>query len=281
MKPPVFIDGPRLSACFRARRRDRESEEAHGQEVYAVLFFLLVFASRTERSARGAAAGSMPRYDARPAGSFRSSLRSDPRYDGREPLDDGDSGPGSDVTESEWGIEARHLRDTANEPAEAPRRRDEQERYDERPVTAKEQYDRRVSRETLPEDEELTGWALTKKCVPATCRTTPAGIPSSRRRTDDPTGILKCDIRARLRTRVAATRARSSHLTRSRRVPRDSGSERRASSRSASRHRARSPRSTSARREPRVSRNDTNERLKAHARFFYFFSRHRTECEND
>jgi hypothetical protein len=118
----------------------------------------------------------MPRYDARPAGSFRSSLRSDPRYDVREPPDDGDSGPGSDVTESEWGIEARRLRDTANEPTEAPRRRDEEERYDERPVTAKEQYDRRVSRETLPEDEELTGWALTKKCVPATCRTTLAGF---------------------------------------------------------------------------------------------------------
>ena len=73
---------------------------AHGQEVYAVLFFLLVFSSRTQLSARGEAAGSMPRYDARPAGSFRSSLRSDPRYDVREPPDDGDSGPGSDVTES-------------------------------------------------------------------------------------------------------------------------------------------------------------------------------------
>ena len=73
----------------------------------------------------------MPRYDApRPAGSFRSSLRSDPRYDEREPLDDGDSDPGSDVTQSEWGIEARHLRDTANEPTEAPRRRDEEERYE-------------------------------------------------------------------------------------------------------------------------------------------------------
>ena len=45
----------------------------------------------------------MPPYEARrPAGSFRSSLRSNPRYDEREPLDDGDSGPGSDVTESEW-----------------------------------------------------------------------------------------------------------------------------------------------------------------------------------
>lgn len=130
----------------------------------------------------------MPRYDApRPAGSFRSSLRSDPRYDEREPLDDGDSDPGSDVTQSEWGIEARQLRATPDEPAGAPRRRDAEERYDERPVTAKEQYDQRVSREMLPEEEELTGWALTKKCVPATC-VERAAIRFSRRRTDDPTG---------------------------------------------------------------------------------------------
>ena len=133
----------------------------------------------------------MPPYEARrPAGSFRSSLRSNPRYDEREPLDDGDSGPGSDVTGSEWGFEARHLRATPVEPAEAPRRRDAEDRYDERPVTAKEQYNQRVSRETLPQEEELTGWALTKKCVSATC-VERAEIHLFSTRTDDPTGILK------------------------------------------------------------------------------------------
>jgi len=222
----------------------------------------------------------MPRYDARPAGSFRSSLRSDPRYDVREPPDDGDSGPGSDVTESEWGIEARRLRDTANEPTEAPRRRDEEERYDERPVTAKEQYDGRVSRETLPEDEELTGWALTKKCVPATCRRRWQDSPSSRRRTDDPTGILKCDIRARPRTRVAATRARSSRLTRSRRVPRDSGSERRASGEErVAASRAIPPFNLGEARTTRISKR--HERETESPRAFFFFFRHRTDREND
>ena len=154
----------------------------------------------------------MPRYDApRPAGSFRSSLRSDPRYDERGPLDDGDSDPGSDVTQSEWGIEARHLRATPDESAEAPRRRDAEERYDERPVTAKEQYDQRVSREVLPEEEELTGWALMKKCVPATCVERAAIRFSTPNGRSD--GILKCDIRAHLRTRVATTRARSSRAS--------------------------------------------------------------------
>ncbi len=154
----------------------------------------------------------MPRYDApRPAGSFRSSLRSDPRYDEREPLDDGDSDPGSDVTQSEWGIEARHLRATPDEPAGEPRRRDAEERYDERPVTAKEQYDQRVSRETLPEEEELTGLALMKKCVPATCVERAAIRFSTPNGRSD--GILKCGIRAHLRTRVATTRARSSRAS--------------------------------------------------------------------
>lgn len=133
----------------------------------------------------------MPPYEARrPAGSFRSSLRSNPRYDAREPLDDGDSGPGSDVTESEWGSEARQSRAAPIASAEAPRRRDAEERHEERPVTAKEQDDQRVSREMLHEEEELTGWAVTKRCVSATC-VERAETHLSRRRTDNPTGDPK------------------------------------------------------------------------------------------
>ena len=133
----------------------------------------------------------MPPYEARrPAGSFRSSLRSNPRYDEREPLDDGDSGPGSDVTESEWGFEARHLRATPVEPAEAPRRRVGGARARARRGRARAQYPAGGGRYPLPQEEELTGWALTKKCVSATC-VERAEIHLFSTRTDDPTGILK------------------------------------------------------------------------------------------
>ena len=214
----------------------------------------------------------MPRYDARPAGSFRSSLRSDPRYDVREPPDDGDSGPGSDVTESEWGIEARHLCDTANEPTEAPRRRDEEERYDERPVTAKEQYDRRVSRETLPEDEELTGWALTKKCVPATCRTTLAGFsifstPNGRSNGDPKMRHSRAPSDAR-RGDTSAFESPDAFETRSSRFRserRASGEERVAAAR------AIPPFNLGEARTTRISKRHERETESPHAFFFFFF----------
>ena len=78
-------------------------------------------------------------------------------------------------------------------------------------------------------------------------------------------GILKCDVRAHLRTRVATTRARSSRASEMRLQRHPLGEARVLAKRVAA---SRSPPFNlgEARNTPnRLGRNDTNERLKAHS----------------
>ena len=111
----------------------------------------------------------MPPYsDRRPAGSFRSSMRSVPRYDDPEP--DELSGPGSDVTESEWGIEAGQFEATPNDRVKTPARWREETQWrddppQDDPPTARQQFEKQHSRLNQEPQEELTGWAALKRCA--------------------------------------------------------------------------------------------------------------------